>query len=112
MTGSSTDSPQTQTGALGRFLSGATLGGLARTYWTLYWIGAVIFFLGGSVLAAERDWVSYVALLGVTVVYSFLLLIGVQRHYHGSDPGKALGRIGMLFLTLNLVNMLATLSFI
>jgi len=30
----------------------------------------------------------------------------------GSDPGKALGRIGMLFLLLNLTNALVTFSFI
>ena len=66
----------------------------------------------GSVLVAERDWVPYVALLGLTVAWSFVLLTLVKRYYVGSDPGKALGRIGMLFLLLNLTNALATFSFI
>ena len=111
MTGSSTNHPPAPDSALGRFLSGANYG-LARTYWTLYWIGAVIFFLIGSVLVAERNWVPYVILLVVTIAYSFVLLIGVQRFYRGSDPGKALARIAMLFLLLNLTNMLLTFSFI
>jgi hypothetical protein len=68
--------------------------------------------VAGSLLVAERNWMPYIALLAVTVAYSFLLLTGVQRYYVGSDPGKALGRIGMLFLLLNLTNTLATLSFI
>ena len=44
--------------------------------------------------------------------WSFLLLTLVKRYYVGNDPGKALGRIGMLFLLLNLTNALATFSFI
>lgn len=99
------------TSALGRFFSGAAFG-LAQTYWALYALGSVIFFIAGSMLVAERDWGPYVALLVGTIAYTFALLTGVQRYYRGSDPGKALGRIAMLFLLLNLTNMLLTLSFI
>lgn len=97
--------------AFARLISGQTFG-LAQTYWTLYLIWAALFFTVGSVLVAERDWVPYVALLGLTVGWSFVLLTLVKRYYVGSDPGKALGRIGMLFLLLNLTNALATFSFI
>ena len=97
--------------AFARLISGQTFG-LAQTYWTLYLIWAALFFAVGSVLVAERDWVPYVALLGLTVAWSFVLLTLVKRYYVGSDPGKALGRIGMLFLLLNLTNALATFSFI
>jgi hypothetical protein len=41
-----------------------------------------------------------------------MLLTGIKFAYQGEDPGKALGRIAMLFLLLNLTNALATLSFI
>jgi len=97
--------------AFARLISGQTFG-LAQTYWTLYLIWAAMFFAVGSVLVAERDWMPYVVLLGLTVAWSFLLLTLVKRYYVGSDPGKALGRIGMLFLLLNLTNALATFSFI
>jgi hypothetical protein len=108
---SKADNGDAPTSALGRFFSGATFG-LAQTYWGLFAFGSVIFFIAGSLLASERDWIPYTALLAGSIAYTFALLIGVQRHYRGSDPGKALGRIGMLFLLLNLTNMLATLSFI
>ncbi len=97
--------------AFARLITGQTFG-LAQTYWTFYLIWAAMFFVAGSVLVAERDWVPYVGLLGLTVAWSFVLLTLVKRYYVGSDPGKALGRIGMLFLLLNLTNALATFSFI
>jgi len=96
---------------LRRLISGEVFG-LAQTYWTLYIIGGLLFFTFGSLLAAERNWIPYVTILITTVAYSFLLLTGVRKYYRGSDPGKALGRIGMLFLLLNLTNVLLTLSFI
>jgi hypothetical protein len=94
-----------------RLISGKSFG-LAQTYWTFYLVWAAVFFVAGSLLVAERDWMPYIALLAVTVAYTFLLLTGVKRYYVGSDPGKALGRIGMLFLLLNLTNALVTFSFI
>jgi len=94
-----------------RLISGQSFG-LAQTYWTLYLLWAAMFFVVGSLLVAERNWPPYVALLALTVGWSFLLLTAVKRYYVGSDPGKALGRIGMLFLLLNLTNALATFSFI
>lgn len=111
MVDSNTEHRHESSSAIVRLFSGATFG-LAQTYWTFYLFGAVIFFTLGSVLVADRNWGPYSVLLAATVAYSFILLIGVQRYYRGSDPGKALGRIGMLFLLLNLSNMLATLSFI
>lgn len=86
--------------------------GLALTYWTLYLIVAVLFFIAGSAAVAAGDWQRYVLMLSATVMWSFILLVGVQRGFKGEDPGKALGRIAMLFLLLNLTNALATLSFI
>lgn len=86
--------------------------GLALTYWTLYLVAAVIFFVSGSIAVAEQNWERYTVLLAATVAWTFVLLVGVQRGYKGEDPGKALGRIAMLFLLLNLTNALATLSFI
>ena len=97
--------------AFARLISGQTFG-LAQTYWTFYLLWAAMFFVAGSLLVAERDWPPYIALLALTVGWSFLLLTLVKRYYVGSDPGKALGRIGMLFLLLNLTNALATFSFI
>jgi hypothetical protein len=97
--------------AFARLISGQTFG-LAQTYWTFYLVWAAMFFLAGSLLVAERNWLPYVVLLAATVAWSFLLLTLVKRYYLGSDPGKALGRIGMLFLLLNLTNALATFSFI
>jgi len=105
-----TDTPAPQS-SFARFISGQTFG-LAQTYWALYIVWGVLFFVAGSLLVADRNWLPYIALLAVTVAYSFLLLTGVERYYVGSDPGKALGRIGMLFLLLNLTNALATFSFI
>ena len=94
-----------------RLISGKSFG-LAQTYWTFYLVWAAVFFVAGSLLVAERNWPPYLALLVLTVGWSFLLLTAVRRYYVGSDPGKALGRIGMLFLLLNLTNPLATFSFI
>ena len=94
-----------------RVIDGSAFG-LARTYWTFYLLGAALFFVSGSLLVADKNWAVYVPALIASLVYSFILLIGVQRYYRGSDPGKTLGRVGMLFLLLNLSNALATLSFI
>lgn len=101
----------TPTSALGRFFSGAVFG-LAQTYWSLFILGSIIFFVVGSMLVAQRSWEPYVGLLAGSIAFTFALLTGVKRYYIGSDPGKALGRIAMLFLLLNLTNMLLTLSFI
>ena len=86
--------------------------GLAQTYWTLYLLVAAVFFVIGSMLVADRNWPPYVAMILALVAWSFLLLLGIDKGYRGSDPGKALARIAMLFLLLNLTNVLATLSFI
>jgi hypothetical protein len=86
--------------------------GLARTYWAAYIIGAVLFFVFGSLAMADGNWKAYVIMLFVTIGYSLVLLLGIQAGYTGSDPGKALSRIAILFLLLNLTNALATLSFI
>jgi hypothetical protein len=86
--------------------------GLALTYWILYLIVAALFFVTGSITVAEGAWTRYVILLAVTVVWTFVLLTGIKRAYKGEDPGKALGRIAVLFLLLNMSNALATLSFI
>ena len=99
-----------QPNALARLFKGNY--GLALTYWTLYLIAAVVFFVTGSTAVAEGDWARYVILLALSVTWTFILLLGVRRGYQGEDPGKALGRIAMLFLLLNMTNALATLSFI
>ena len=99
------------TSALGLFFSGATFG-LAQTYWGMFALGSAVFFVVGSMLVADRNWMPYVGLIAGSIAYIFALLIGVRRHYRGSDPGKALGRIAMLFLLLTLTNLLVTLSFI
>ncbi len=104
------ENTQESSNAVIRVLSGSTFG-LAKTYWTFYLIGAAAFFAIGSMLVSEHNWSAYVPALAISLVYSFILLIGVQRFYKGSDPGKTLGRVGMLFLLLNLSNTLATLSF-
>ena len=97
-------------GPLKRLVSGKY--GLALTYWSLYLIGAVVFFVLGSVAVADEAWTRYITLLGLTLTWTFVLLTGIKFGYRGEDPGKALGRIAMLFLLLNLSNALATLSFI
>lgn len=86
--------------------------GLALTYWTLFLVAAALFFVFGSLAVMEGQWTRYTVMLVATVVWSFLLLTGIDRGYRGDDPGKALARIAMLFLLLNLSNALATLSFI
>lgn len=86
--------------------------GLAVTYWTLFLVGAVVFFVAGSIAVAQGEWQRYLMLLGSSLVWTFILLIGVRVGYRGADPGKALGRVAVLFLLLNITNALATLSFI
>lgn len=86
--------------------------GLALTYWVLYLIVAVAFFIAGSAAVADDDWPRYLTLLAAMLGWTFILLAGIQRAFKGEDPGKALGRIAMLFLLLNMTNALATLSFI
>lgn len=97
-------------GAIRRLASGTY--GLALTYWMLYLIGAAVFFVLGSIAVADQAWTVYVVLLGLAIAWTFILLTGIKFAYRGDDPGKALGRIAMLFLLLNLTNALATLSFI
>lgn len=96
--------------ALRRLIDGKY--GLALTYWTLYLLGAVAFFVSGSFAVADEAWSLYVTLLGLALAWTFVLLTCIKFAYRGEDPGKALGRIAMLFLLLNLTNALATLSFI
>lgn len=86
--------------------------GLALTYWLLYLTGAAAFFIAGSLAVADQAWTIYLVMLGMTLLWTFVLLTGIKFAYRGEDPGKALGRIAMLFLLLNLTNALATLSFI
>ena len=86
--------------------------GLALTYWLLFLLAAAAFFLAASAAVAERDWPRFMLLLIASVAWTFLLLMGIRHGYRGSDPGKAIARISMLFLTLNLTNTLAVLSFI
>lgn len=106
----SSDPDPNTSSALRRLIDGKH--GLALTYWTLYLAGAVAFFVAGSFAVAEESWTVYLVLLGVTLAWTFVLLTGIKFAYQGDDPGKALGRVAMLFLLLNLTNALATLSFI
>lgn len=85
---------------------------LALVSWLLYLTGAAVFFILGSIAVADEAWTRYVIFLGLTLGWTFVLLTGIKLAYQGEDPGKALGRIAMLFLLLNLTNALATLSFI
>jgi hypothetical protein len=85
--------------------------GLALTCWTLFALGAIAFFITGSAAVAEHDWPRFVLLLALSVAWTLALLIGVNRYYRGPDPGKVMARVSMLFLTLNLTNTLAVLSF-
>jgi hypothetical protein len=85
--------------------------GLAATYWALFLVGAVLFFMFGSLAVAVHDWSRFLFLLALSLAWTFLLLVGIQRGFKGTDPGKAMARIAMLFLTLNLTNTLAALSF-
>lgn len=86
--------------------------GLASTYWALFLLGAALFFVFGSLAVAEHNWPHFMVLLALSLAWTCLLLTGVQRGFKGTDPGKAMARIAMLFLTLNLTNTLAVLSFI
>jgi hypothetical protein len=86
--------------------------GLALTYWILFLSASAVFFVVGSAAVAAENWPQYLTALGVMLAWTFLLLVGVQRGFRGEDPGKALGRIAMLFLLLVMTNALATLSFI
>jgi hypothetical protein len=86
--------------------------GLALTYWTLFLSASVVFFVFGSAAVAAEQWPRYLTGLGAMLAWTFLLLVGVQRGFRGEDPGKALGRVAMLFLALVLTNALATLSFV
>lgn len=106
----STSGPSRRRPLLTRIIQGDY--GLALTYWLLFLAGALAFFLAGSVAVAENAWPRFTVLVALSVAWTFLLLIGIQRAYTGDDPGKAIARIAMLFLLLNLSNTLATLSFI
>ncbi|MDX1490123.1 MAG: hypothetical protein R3332_02480 [Pseudohongiellaceae bacterium] len=86
--------------------------GLARTYWSAYFIGAAAFFIFGSMAVSAGEWKKFVIMLFSNICYSFILLLGIQAGYQGADPGKGLSRIAILFLLLNLSNALATLVFI
>lgn len=101
---------QANPGGLKRIINGQF--GLAVTYWTLYLIVAVIFFILGSLAVADERWGQYLGLLLGTVAWTFILVWGVSKGYKGKDPGKAIGRVSVLFLLLNITNALATLSFI
>lgn len=105
-----TQLPELPSSPFRRLVSGQY--GLALTYWVLYLIVAVLFFVAGSAAVADQDWQRYVAMLAGLLVWTFILLFGIQRAFTGEDPGKALGRIAVLFLLLNMTNALATLSFI
>ena len=85
--------------------------GLALTYWVFFLIASVAFFIGGSMAVADRDWHTYLILLGALLVWTFLLLLGVKQGFRGEDPGKALGRVAVLFLLLDMTNALAVISF-
>lgn len=86
--------------------------GLAVTYWALYLVVAVLFFIFGSLAVSDERWGLYLIMLIGTVAWTFILVWGVSKGYRGMDPGKAIGRVSVLFLLLNITNALATLSFI
>ncbi len=102
--------PAREKSTLARIIDGDY--GLALTYWTAFSIGAIVFFVAGSLAVIRDAWPQFVVLVILSVAWTFVLLFFIQRAYTGEDPGTALARIAMLFLLLNLSNTLATLSFI
>lgn len=102
-------SPASSENPFKRLISGQY--GLAVTYWTLFLIASALFFASASVAVSNRDWQTYAILLGALLAWTFLLLIGVKKGFRGEDPGKALGRVAVLFLLLDMTNALAAISF-
>ena len=86
--------------------------GLAKTYWTLFLTGLLAFFIFGSIQVADRTWVPFLVALGITVLWTMLLVAGIWRAYKGPEHWRVVSRTSVLFFILNLSNTIATLIFI
>ncbi|MCG8413510.1 MAG: hypothetical protein MI746_04740 [Pseudomonadales bacterium] len=86
--------------------------GLAITYWALYFFGAGLFFVFGSRAVDAGAWISYLAMVGGMLVYTFILIIGIRAAYRGPQLWKVMSRTSSIFMIINILVGITTLGFI
>ena len=86
--------------------------GLAITYWALYVLGAVLFFVFGSRAVDAENWLQFLSIVALVLVYTFLLIIGIRAAYKGPQLWKVMSRTSSIFMIINILVGISTLGFI
>ena len=95
---------------IGRLLLGDY--GLALTYWTLYCIGAGLFFLFGSRAVDSGAWINYLGMIFALLAYTFALILGIGAAYRGPQLWKIMSRTSSIFMVINILVGISALGFI
>ncbi len=86
--------------------------GLAITYWALYFLGAIFFFVFGSRAVDGEQWVPYLVMVAAMLGYTGILLIGIRAAYKGPQLWKVMSRTSSIFMITNILVGISTLGFI
>lgn len=86
--------------------------GLATTYWTLYFIGAAVFFVFGSQAVDRRDWIRFLIYVAAQLAYTGILLVGIRAAYRGPQMWKVMSRTSSVFMIINVLVGISALGFI
>lgn len=105
--------PQSETdqrSLLARLLAGEY--GLAVTYWILYFFGCGLFFVFASRAVDRGQWLQFLAIVGIMMLYTFALLGGIRAAYKGPKMWKVMSRTSSIFFIINILIGISTLGFI
>ena len=86
--------------------------GLAVTYWLLFFLGAGSFFIFGSQAVDLDRWLLYLGIVVLTLVYTFMLILGIKAAYEGPQLWKVMSRTSSIFMIINVLVGISTLGFI
>ena len=95
---------------MGLVLDGET--DLAITYWLLFLAGSGIFFVFGSDAVDKEQWLLYHGIVTAALADTFLLILGIKAAYRGPQLWKVMLRTSSIFMIINVLVGIPTLSFV
>ena len=102
--------PSGQQSFMARMLAGEY--GLAVTYWALYFMGCGIFFVLGSRMVDNEQWLAYLVIAALMLAYTVILIIGIRAAYKGPQLWKVMSRTSSVFMIINILAGISTLGFV
>ncbi|MDA1371330.1 MAG: hypothetical protein O2971_11300 [Proteobacteria bacterium] len=102
--------PSVQKSFMARMLAGEY--GLAITYWALYFFGCSIFFVLGSRMVDNEQWLAYLVIAALMLAYTVILIIGIRAAYKGPQLWKVMSRTSSVFMIINILVGISTIGFI